>query len=91
MEMQISHAVCAALIETFLSLMKEKGQPTAPSRTMQSESLLTATDAPRILKTSNPKAYGMMSRKETRSFFFDETVQVGREDLDAFIHEHLVD
>jgi hypothetical protein len=74
---QISHVVCAALIETFLSLTKEKGQPTVPPRTTQSESFLTATDVPRILKTSKPEAYGMISRKEIVLFSSTRQCRLG--------------
>jgi excisionase family DNA binding protein len=94
---QISHVVCAALIE-MLVLLREQQQKTVVTHTVSSpsptllqyESLLTANEVARILKISRAKAYQIIKRKEIRSFSIDKTIRVRREDLETFITEHLV-
>ena len=54
------------------------------------KSLLTAPDVARALNVSKAQAYQLIRRKELRSFSVGKLVRVRREDLDAFIQEHLV-
>ncbi len=88
---QISHVVCAAFVE--LLLMKEEikqAETSSQKFPPPAKSLLTAPDVAKALNVSKAQAYQLIRRKEIRSFSVGKLVRVRREDLDAFIQEHLV-
>ena len=89
---QISHVVCAAFVELLLMMKEEIKQAEVSSQKSPPtvKSLLTAPDVARALNVSKAQAYQLIRRKELRSFSVGKLVRVRREDLDAFIQEHLV-
>lgn len=89
---QISHMVCAAFVELLLMMKEEINQAEASSSKSghPANSLLTAPEVARVLNISKGQAYQLIRRKELRSFSVGKLVRVRREDLDAFIQEHLV-
>ena len=89
---QISHVVCAAFVELLLMMKEEiKQAGVSPLKSAPpAKSLLTAPEVARVLNISKAQAYQLIRRKELRSFSVGKLVRVRREDLDAFIQEHLV-
>jgi excisionase family DNA binding protein len=89
---QISHVVCAAFVELLLMMKEEIKQAETSSQKFPppTKSLLTAPDVAKALNVSKAQAYQLIRRKEIRSFSVGKLVRVRREDLDAFIQEHLV-
>jgi len=89
---QISHVICAAFVELLLMMKEEiKQAEVSPLKSAPPvKSLLTAPEVARVLNISKAQAYQLIRRKELRSFSVGKLVRVRREDLDAFIQEHLV-
>ena len=91
---QISHVACATFVELPVLVREQEKQLEASSpRTIPlpfMKPLLTAVEVARALNISKAQAYQLIRRKEIRFFSVGKLMRVRREDLDAFIQEHLV-